>query len=88
MPRPTLRTRSRKRKYRSLPVGRKKVLHKKRKTANPKCFSCGRDLTFILRSTLEIRKLPKTRRGISCIYGGQLCHLCLRNSLKQTSRIL
>ena len=88
MPRPKLRTKSRKRKYRSLPGGRNKVLHKKEKTGNPKCSSCGRDLTFLPRSTLKIRKLPKTQRKISRIYGEQLCHNCLRNSLKQTSRNL
>lgn len=88
MPRPMLRTRSRKRKRRSLPGGRSKVLYKKEKTGNPKCSNCGRDLTFLPRSTSKIRKLPKNQRKISRVYGGQLCHVCLRNSLKQVARTL
>lgn len=88
MPRPALRTRSKKRKSQSLPGGRKKVLHKKEKTGSPKCSNCGRILTFLPHSISKIRKLPKTQKKINRVYGGQLCHICLRNLLKQASRNL
>jgi len=86
MPRPALRTRSKKRKRHSLPGGRSKVLYKKEKTSNPRCSNCGRYLTFLPHSTSKIRKLPKSQKKISRIYGGQLCHACLRDLLKQTAR--
>jgi len=86
MPRPTLRTRSKKRKPTPLPGGRSQVSHKKEKTSNQKCSNCGRNLNFEPHSTIKIRKLPKNQKKISRIYGGQLCHICLRDALKQATR--
>jgi len=86
MPRPALRTRSKKRKRTPLPGGRSRVSYKKEKTSNPKCSNCGRNLNFYSHSITKIRKLPRNQKKISRIYGGQLCHLCLRQALKQATR--
>ncbi|MCW4052142.1 MAG: 50S ribosomal protein L34e [Candidatus Bathyarchaeota archaeon] len=88
MPRPSLRTRSRKRSRCPLPGGRSKIKYKSEKTAATKCSTCGRELPSLPHSAAKIRRLPRTGKKISRIYGGQLCHICLRESLKKASRSL
>lgn len=86
MPRPSLRTGGRKTKQHSVPGGRRKVSYTKEKISSPKCSNCGRRLGFLPRSTSQIRKLSKSKKTVSRMYGGQLCHRCLRDALKQVAR--
>ncbi|MEM2319680.1 MAG: 50S ribosomal protein L34e [Candidatus Bathyarchaeia archaeon] len=87
MPRPSLRTRSRKRIKKALPGGRSKNHFKKEKPKAPSCFLCGKPIAGIPRlSPAEIRKQNLSNKRVSRLYGGQLCHSCLENALKQAVR--
>jgi len=87
MPRPSQRTRSKKRVKVKLPGGRT-TIHYKREKANPaRCGRCGQILHGIPRChPAELRKLPANQRRIERMYGGNLCHNCLKELLKQTVR--
>jgi len=89
MPRPSQRTRSKKRVNKALPGGGKGVHYKREVSALPRCYLCGQPLAGIPHlSTSEIRKLNRSKRRIWRIYGGQLCHNCLKKALKQAARTL
>jgi large subunit ribosomal protein L34e len=87
MPRPMLRNRSRKRVYKALPGGRTGI-HFKREIVGENCCSvCGSLLAGIPKLLpSETRKLNRTKRRISRIYGGQICHNCLKTALKKAVR--
>ncbi len=87
MPRPSLRTRSRKRRSAKLPGGRTTIHYKKEKAGFARCGRCGRQLSGIPRlDPSRIRKLPQSRRRVERIYGGYLCHECLQEMLKEAVR--
>lgn len=87
MPRPSLRTRSKKRHELRLPGGRTTTHYEKEKPTVPLCAQCGQVLSGIPRAVpSKLRKLPASRKKVQRIYGGQLCHNCLRDLLKQTVR--
>lgn len=87
MPKPSQRTRSRKRQDLRLPGGRFETHYKREKPDVSRCSRCGRELSRIPRLIpSELRKLPASQRRVERIYGGQLCHGCLRDLLKQTVR--
>ncbi|MEM2911986.1 MAG: 50S ribosomal protein L34e [Candidatus Bathyarchaeia archaeon] len=89
MPRPELRTRSRKPVCKALPGGRTGIHFKLEVVAKSSCSRCGKPLTGVPRlSPSEIRKLNRTRKRIWRIYGGQLCHDCLKTALKQATRTI
>jgi len=51
------------------------------------CARCGQMLLGVPRLTSsKIRKLPASQRRVERMYGGQLCHSCIRNLLKQAVR--
>lgn len=87
MPRPHYRTRSRKRVKTKVPGDRLAVHYKREKVKPARCSHCGTILSGIPREvTSEIRKLNRTRRRISRMFGGQLCPRCLKTALKQAVR--
>ncbi|MCS7115429.1 MAG: 50S ribosomal protein L34e [Candidatus Bathyarchaeota archaeon] len=87
MPRPSLRTRSRKLVKKALPGGRSKYHFEKEKTKAPPCFLCGKPIAGIPRlNPAEIRKQNRSKRKVSRPYGRQVCHNCLENALKQAAR--
>lgn len=89
MPRPALRTRSRKRVSKALPGGRTSVHFKREVPAKTSCGFCGNPLAGIPKMLpSEIRKLNRSKRRISRIYGGQLCSNCLKIALKQAARTI
>ncbi|NWG10379.1 50S ribosomal protein L34e [Candidatus Bathyarchaeota archaeon] len=89
MPQPHLRTRSKKRLKTPLPGGKKQVHYKKEKTSASTCAMCGQLLSGISRLTpSKVRKLNRTKRKIWRLHGGNLCHNCLKNALKQAARTL
>ncbi|MEM3641787.1 MAG: 50S ribosomal protein L34e [Candidatus Bathyarchaeia archaeon] len=88
MPRPAQRTRSRKRVCKALPGGRTGTQFKSEVTASSSCGLCKKPLAGVPRlSPSKMRKLNRTRRRIWRIYGGQLCHDCLKTAIKQAARI-
>ncbi|MEM1540284.1 MAG: 50S ribosomal protein L34e [Candidatus Bathyarchaeia archaeon] len=86
MPRPYQRTRSRKRVFKALPGGRTGLHFKRKMPKNSSCAKCGKPLAVPHLLPCEIRKLNKAKRTVSRIYGGHLCHDCLKIALKQTVR--
>ncbi|MEM3565647.1 MAG: 50S ribosomal protein L34e [Candidatus Bathyarchaeia archaeon] len=87
MPRPARRTRSCKRVFKALPGGRTGVHFKREVPKGGGCARCGKPLAGVPRLLpYEARKLNKTKRSISRIYGGHLCHNCLKAALKQAAR--
>ncbi len=88
MPRPSLRTRSKKRVQKKLPGGRATTHYKKEKSKPARCSRCGQTLHGIPRyHPSELRKLTRSQRRIMRMYGGQLCANCLKELLKETVRI-
>jgi len=88
MPKPSLRTRSKKRVQKRVPGGRTTIHFKKEKSKPAKCSRCGQMLHGISRChPSELRKLTRSQRRIMRMYGGQLCASCLRELLKEAVRI-
>ena len=70
-----------------LPGGRFETHYNREKPDVSRCSLCGRELSAIPRLIpSKLRKLPANQRRIERIYGGQLCHGCLRDLLKQKVR--
>lgn len=87
MPRPALRTRSRKRSQKRVPGGLTTVHYKKEKVGVMRCARCNRVLAGVPRLTpSKTSKLTASQRRIQRIYGGNLCHICLQDMLKQAVR--
>lgn len=87
MPKPSLRTRSKKRRVLQLPGGQRVTHYKREKISRPQCARCGKVLSGILRFVpSEIRRLPGSQRKIGRPYGNVLCSRCLKEVLKQAVR--
>jgi len=87
MPRPSLRTRSRKRAPKRLPGGGATMHYKKEKVRASRCARCNRVLSGVPRLTpFKMGKLTASQKRIQRIYGGQLCHVCLQDLLKHEVR--
>ncbi len=89
MPQPHLRTRSKKRSKVTLTSGRNRTHYKMEIVPTPSCAMCGKPLAGISHlSPVRIRKLDRSKRKIWRPYGGQICHNCLKRTLKQSVRVL
>ncbi|MFQ6086999.1 MAG: 50S ribosomal protein L34e [Candidatus Bathyarchaeia archaeon] len=87
MPRPSQRTRSRKRSPKRLPGGDATTHYKKEKVRASHCARCNRVLSGIPRlAQSKMGKLTASQKRIQRIYGGQLCHVCLQDLLKHAVR--
>ena len=87
MPKPSLRTRSKKRRRVTLPGGQSETRYKREKTGVSRCVRCGRTLSGLPRSIpSKLRRLPASQRRIERMYGGQLCHGCLQDLLRHAVR--
>lgn len=84
MVRPSLRSRTKKRKIVRTPGGRHVLRILDKKHDYPKCAVCGRPLQGIPKLTAR-----EERRGVKVptrYYGGYLCHACLKRGLKVAAR--
>ena len=87
MPRLSLRGRAKKRNQVRLPGNRSATHYKKGKVKGAHCLRCGQSFASIPRLTpSELGKLFPTQRKIERPYGGQLCHNCVRELIKQAVR--
>ncbi len=88
MPRPYQRTRSNKRRVLKLPGGSGQTIHYKRARVKAgRCVNCSRILPGVPNKTLsELNRLSKSQKRPQRMFGGQLCHACLKESLKQAVR--
>jgi large subunit ribosomal protein L34e len=87
MPRPSQRTRSRKRLQKRLPGGGATTHYKKEKTGTSHCVRCNRVLPGVPKlSQSKMGKLTASQKRIQRTHGGQLCHVCLQELLKHAVR--
>jgi large subunit ribosomal protein L34e len=87
MPKPYQRTRSRKRKLLKLPGSRVATHYKHERVGASHCVRCGRVLpSFPRLNVSKLRSLPASKRRLQRLCGGQLCHVCLQETLKQAVR--
>jgi len=87
MPRPSQRTRSRKRSPKRLPGGGATIHYKKEKVKASHCARCNRVLSGVPRLLKsKMGKLTASQKRIQRMYGGQLCHVCLQDLLKHAVR--
>ena len=69
------------------PKGRLIILIKRKKGDVPKCAICKRPLRGIKKYVpSELRRMNKSQKRVSRIYGGYLCHQCLEKVLKEKVR--
>ncbi|HJW98026.1 MAG TPA: 50S ribosomal protein L34e [Candidatus Bathyarchaeia archaeon] len=85
MPRPSERTRSKKRLIRPLPGGTSGTLFKGEVGSPLKCSVCGQELAGVS-NTSKSRRLNLSKKRVWRPFGGQMCHSCLKTALKQTAR--
>ena len=85
MPKPSLRTRSRKRHLLRLPGGQVKT-HFKREAVNVlRCSRCGGILHGSPRLIpSKLGKLTASEKKVKRMFGGTLCHSCLRGALRSS----
>jgi len=87
MPKPSLRTRSRKRYHVRLSGGGAETRYKREKIGVSHCTQCGRVLSGLPRLIpSKLHRLPASQRRLKRMYGGQLCHGCLQDLLKNAAR--
>ncbi|NIP67437.1 50S ribosomal protein L34e [Candidatus Bathyarchaeota archaeon] len=87
MPEPSERTRSRKRQDLRVPGGDSETHLKRERPSALCCSRCGGELHGIPRLVpVKLLKLSASQRSTERMYGGQLCHDCLRRLLKQAVR--
>ncbi|OYT33942.1 MAG: 50S ribosomal protein L34e [Candidatus Aenigmarchaeota archaeon ex4484_52] len=81
---PRFRSRSQKRIKTKIPGGNIVLHFRKRKISTAKCAICKNKLAGIARARQKkLKKLPKTKKTVSRIYGGYLCPKCLKHKIKQ-----
>lgn len=87
MPKPSLRTRSKKKKLQRLPGGRTVTHYKKEKVGASHCVQCGKILPTIPKLIpSKMQNLTASQKRLQRMYGGQLCHVCVQAALKQAVR--
>lgn len=87
MTRHSLRGRAQKRTQVRIPGNRTVLHYKKDKTKRAHCSRCGQYLAGLPHlSPTQLQKFTPTERKIERPFGGQLCHNCLRQLIKQTIR--
>lgn len=88
MPRPGLRTRSKRRVFVRTPGGRIVIRYEPRKPGPARCAVCGKPLNGVPRlKPVELRNLAKTEKRPERPYGGYLCPRCLSRLLREAIRM-
>ncbi|MGA8905856.1 MAG: 50S ribosomal protein L34e [Candidatus Bathyarchaeia archaeon] len=85
MPRRALRNRNVKRKTLQVPGGRSTIHYRRKKYSGGRCASCGLPLGGVPSSST--RGLTKSSRRPSRPFAGFLCHACLREKVRQGTRV-
>ena len=87
MPRPSLRSRSFRRVRINIPGGASIIHYFKREPSPARCGNCGAVLHGVAsRRPAVLKKLSKSRKTTSRVFGGNLCPSCARESLKARAR--
>jgi large subunit ribosomal protein L34e len=87
MPRPSLRSRTLRRIRKRIPGGASVIHYLKRNPSPARCARCGAALhgTASKRPSV-MKRLAKSKRVPSRIFGGNLCPSCTREALKERAR--
>ncbi len=89
MPRPGLRTRSKRKVFVRTPGGRVVVHYRPKKTGPARCAICGKPLNGVPRlRPYQLRKLAKTEKRPERPYGGYICPSCLARLYREAIRSL
>ncbi|MHA1132088.1 MAG: 50S ribosomal protein L34e [Candidatus Helarchaeota archaeon] len=87
MPAPRYRSRSKKRKRITTPGKISKIHYKKHGPSQSKCAECGNPIKTIPRLRgPNMRKVSRTKRNTSRMYGGYYCSICLSKKIKSAVR--
>lgn len=87
MPKPYQRTRSKKRNLLRLPGSSVTMHYKRKRIGVSHCVQCGHLLPSVPRLTpSKLRSLTASKKSLQRMYGGQLCHVCLQEALRQAVR--
>jgi large subunit ribosomal protein L34e len=87
MPRPSLRSRTLRRIKKKLPGGASVIHYLKRNPSPARCAVCGRPLHGVAGGrAVSIKKLAKSKKVPSRMFGGNLCPSCARERLKERAR--
>jgi len=87
MPAGRHKSRSLRRVFVKTPGGRTVLHYRKRKPKNPKCRSCGAVLKGVPRERpYKMKKMTKSKKRPSRIYGGNLCSRCVRKKIIEKAR--
>ncbi len=87
MPRPSLRSRSFRKIKRRLPGGAFITHYLKREPSKARCSSCRRILHGVASARpAGLKKLAKTKKVTSRVFGGNLCSVCTKDRLKERAR--
>ncbi len=87
MPRPSQRTRSRRKVKVRTPGGRVVIHYEPRRPGPARCAICGRPLHGVPRlRPVELRKLAKTEKRPERPYGGYICPRCLARLYREAIR--
>jgi len=79
MPRPNKRSRTFRRVYIKTPSGKNVVSYRRRKPKSAHCSNCGKILHGISRELpYKMKNMPKSQKRPQRIYGGTLCHNCVK----------
>ena len=81
---PRFRSGTYKRIKKKIPSG-KVVLHFEKRKVNPAvCAVCKNVLPGVLsRRPAELKKLSKSKKTVSRVYGGNMCSKCVRDKIKR-----
>jgi large subunit ribosomal protein L34e len=89
MPRPSLRSRALRKIRKRVPGGASVIHYLRRNPSQAKCARCKGVLHGVASKRPHIMvKLAKTKKVPNRAYGGNLCHECARELLKEKSRRL
>ena len=88
MPRPSQRSRSKRRVKKKMPGGKTRQSYAARRPKVHKCSKCGIELKGMPRLMPTIaKKSPRTKKTVNRPYGGFLCAKCARDKIKQEARL-
>lgn len=87
MTKKSLLTRTKKKVKKKVPGGRLKLHYKRKKPGILRCAVCKKPLRGVPKlEKTKLKKFPKSKRKVSRIYGGNLCHKCLKEKILSNTR--
>ena len=87
MPRPSLRSRTLRRIKKKIPGGASVIHYLRREPSKARCSECKKPLHGVAsKRPSRMKRLAKTKKVPSRMFGGNLCPSCLKGKLKSRVR--